>query len=79
MQITSVHANGSVTLWSCSEREVICKLKLPQAFVVHQEVCTFSGDGSLAFIAGISLIPKCGLGYQVALPPTMLLPIYTCL
>ena len=51
MKVASVHVDGSVTMWNCSEGEAICRLKLP-GFTMHNSVCTFSRDGRWVFIAG---------------------------
>jgi hypothetical protein len=51
-QLSSVHADGSVILWSIDDREVLCKLCLPSAALSEQ--CCFTSDGSrlLATAAG---------------------------
>ena len=52
MKVASVHVDGSVTMWNCSEGEAICRLKLP-GFTMHK-LCVYvsaeMADGF--FIAG---------------------------
>lgn len=47
-----MHQDGSLVLWSLTERKALCKLELPQSFAVHNALCIFSGNGDYAFIAG---------------------------
>ena len=39
-------------MWSYSEREALCRLKLPKAFTPCKDLCVFSTEGDHVFIAG---------------------------
>ena len=51
-QLSSVHVDGGVVLWSCTEREALCKLSLPTSVVPQQ--CSYTSDGKrLLIVSGI--------------------------
>ncbi len=52
--MSSIHADGSVILWSVDDQEALCKLCLPSAVVSEQ--CLYTSDGKrLLALSGSSL------------------------